>query len=416
MKLRRFEILCVALLALTGLFHLCAAAPLARFAAAHWGAKILAATDGNVPDAKVFLQLLLHDAVILFSLAASLTLVHAFGARWLPLPSVTRRRRWVVHSLLAFAAVNLWLLVASHTTLFWLLLWQGRDYNTAVTRFQLKHQLLLHHPAARKAVILGNSQARAQIEEAQLNQLFGAQLYTGELHFPGSRGVDVWLTHRHLEANSAQIVICYVPEGFFYGNHNLSEAATSFFSFSDWHAAKKLGALEEIPARKLGYGLLGDALPVFALREPLAHRLLGYGVGDIRQRQHDELGKPALDHSLATAAAEYQFDRLSEFQKRAFTAFVADCVAQKQTLMLIAGQINPKLGSLINPAVHEDMLAFLRQLRQDFPSVMLVDDCPAQSEADYEDITHVNKVRQEKFTEFISERLRQILSETNRAK
>jgi len=112
---------------------------------------------------------------------------------------------------------------------------------------------------------------------------------------------------------------------------------------------------------------------------------------------------------------QFHLSAQSEFQKQMFLRFAEDCSRRKQTLIILTGQLNPLIGSRIDPVVREDMLAFLRSLRQEFSRVVLIDDCPPQLESDYDDLTHVNRQRQKEFTEFVGKRLRVILPEIGNA-
>jgi hypothetical protein len=128
------------------------------------------------------------------------------------------------------------------------------------------------------------------------------------------------------------------------------------------------------------------------------------------QRLHDQNVKGDSAGVTGRAAANCQLNEASDFQKRAFDAFAARCATNGQTLVVMAGQLNPRLGDAINPVIRADMLAYLRDLRQRSPRVVLVDDCPPQAESDYDDLTHVNKRKQEEFTRFIAIRLHELLA------
>lgn len=408
MKLRRHHWVCLALLALAWLPYITAGNALANVAAGRWGEKILAATDGNVADAKHFVLFRLHDLTVLGSAAFALVLLHGLITGGLLRWSGFRRQPWVASALSLFVLGNIWLLLAMQTGLFWIGFWQGRDHTAPLVRFEMKRQLLAEHPAPGKAVILGSSQARAQIEEAQLNALLAPDLYTGELHFPGSQAFDIWLAHRQLAPSSAQIVICYISELSIYQPVS-GEAAPYLLGWKDLRTTSDLGGLPLLPARKLGYGLFGNILPVFYLRDALSRRLLGPGVADIGQRQHDQAMHVETAAELdARAAGFHRADASAEFQKRALAAFVADCERQGQTLVLIAGQFNPRLSARVDPAIRQDMLAFLEGLRQQSARVVLITDSPAQAEADYEDLTHVNKQTQQAYTAFLAAHLRTV--------
>jgi len=191
-----------------------------------------------------------------------------------------------------------------------------------------------------------------------------------------------------------------------------NEAAPFFFGFAELFDRGVPGLVAHMAPRKLGYGLLGDALPAFYLRDALAQKILGVALTGIQQREFDQIVRTNLDDHAIQQAPDYRVDATSDFQKRAFEAFAADCARRRQKLIVIAGQLNPRLGSRINPAVRADMLLFLRGLGDRLGSGFgLIDDCALQPESAYEDLMHVNKQAAEEFTRFLAQRLRLILPE-----
>ena len=372
--------------------------------AARFGEAILRAALGNVSDAAGFVRNRLGEAVWLFSAALLAVMLHALLARIFLKPGSSRNARWAAQAVAGFVLLNAWLAVACHTTLGWCALWQGRTDTHNLVRFQIKHRLLCESAAPRKAAILGSSQARAQLEEQLLNDLVTPSLHVGELHFPGSRAYDILLVHRKIEAAAAQMILCYVSEMNFYSGSSV-ETVPLFFGFEDLPDRSRLGMSSYIPAGKLGYGLLSEALPAFYLRDALSQRILGLGLSGIRQRQHDVTVKVDLEASAGNWARSFHLNAESDFQKKSFAEFAAACARRNQQLVIIAGQLNPLVGQRLDPACRTDMLAFLRGLRDRHPNVLLIDDAPFQEASDYGDLTHIGEARQRVFTQFVAQRL-----------
>src|SRR5262249_17422673 len=155
------------------------------------------------------------------------------------------------HAASIFVLVNIWLALAMHTTAFWCLFWQGPRTDNLV-RFRLKAELLRAHPSPRKAVILGNSQARAQLDEELLNQLLDPLLHPAELPFPGASGYDFLLVNREVEATKPQVLICYVSELTFYAGSD-SVVAPVFFGMADVGESLNLRVTSHVRLRQLAY-------------------------------------------------------------------------------------------------------------------------------------------------------------------
>lgn len=376
--------------------------------AARFESAILDATMGNATRAAPFVQNRLEEAAWLLAAGLLAVMLQAILAHILVKPGNRQNARWAFHSAAGFVLVNAWLAVAFHTMLGWCPWWQGKTETHNLTRFQIKARLLRECTTPVKAAILGNSQARAQLDEQLLNERLEPNLHIAELHFPGSDAYDILILHRGIDSRMAGVIVCYVSEMNFYcGSH--SDIAALFFGFGDVADLKTLDVLKYIGRRKLGYGLLSDALPIFYLRDVIAQRILGLGVTGIGQRQQDLAATADLQANAAKSAPKFRINAESDFQKKAFANFSAECASRRQKLIVIAGQVNPLIGRLIDPAVRADMLAFLRTLRDQNSHVVLVDNAPDQEDSDYADLTHVTEAQQRAFTQFVAEQLKNTL-------
>ena len=268
------------------------------------------------------------------------------------------------------------------------------------------------HEISVRAVLVGSSQTRAQIDEDKLNAQLGPLLRTTELHYPGSKAYDVFLIQPTVTRMRPQFVICYVTEAYFY-NGSVGETPPNFLRLSDAPDLVRRGATKFIPKEYIGSGLLGQVLPVFRFRQVLAQRVFGAQAGQIRQQQYNAALEIDLAERARRVAKEAHSDEQSRFQQRAFEDFVVRCEKDQQKVVLLIGQMNPLFDRAADPRLRSEMLAFLRELARKHPNVTLVENLPAQSVEDYEDVTHVTKTVQERCTQFLAGWLRDYLAAPN---
>ena len=382
---------------------------LASVLASALGARLLKLGDGKFTDPAVFIQMRLQDLALLASAASLLTLACLLAGCWFRrrLPS---RLRWVANSLVLFLCCNLFAAIASHTVLFWCLLFTGQDNTHNYTQYQIKRGLMREIAVPRQAVLLGNSQTHAEIDKRLLNARLGRQLWTSELHFPGSRPFDMILSLEDLPPVKIDYVIVYLSEGYFYSGAS-SEADMFFMRWRDLGQFYECGGKNVDAGRFFPYGLLGDVLPLFRLREPIASRLFGFAILGLNQERRDQSLSADLAERARTAAATYRLGPESDFQKKAFALFAGKCRERHARLVLCCGQLNPILGRALDPALRPDMLACLRDLARRDPNIILLEESqlPVQTEKDYMDLTHVDQANQVRFTEYMETVLQKLL-------
>jgi hypothetical protein len=247
----------------------------------------------------------------------------------------------------------------------------------------------------------GSSQTRAQIDEELLNSLLGAKLRTTEMHYPGSKAYDHLLLQPILSPTHADYIIVYLSEADFHSG-SASEAVPNFFTFGALPDLVKRGGMKFIPAGGVGYGLLGQVLPMFHLREVLAQRLLGPAISQLKQRQYNVALKTNLVERGADLARIYKPNEESRFHQRALEDFLVRCRDSNQRVILLAGQLNPIMARRIEPETRREMIELLHSLAARFSNVTVVENLPEQTERDYADMTHVTKPAQERFTHFLA--------------
>jgi hypothetical protein len=382
---------------LTWLAYALLAAPLAGQIARRWGPRLVQAGDGKFADASVFLQHRFWEAAWLLSV----TLAVGLGA--MAVGRVFARRlpalwRWVAYSAAGFIGLNLWVTLACRTCLFWCLFWNGKGTTANLTQFYVKLLVMDENPAPIKVALGGSSQVRTQIDHRLLNRQCGARFFSAELGFPGNRANDFLFLDRKLQGHKADIVVCYLSElSFFCG---LSDGLSFFMTFGDLPEFHRLGGQIGWSRTYIGHALLGNALPLFYLRDVAAQRALGNAMLDLSTPASHADPEADQNQQAKKFAAGFALGPKSDFQTRAFEAFVAKCAAQHRTVVLCCGQLNPVLARELNPELRPHMQGFLRHLAAKYDNVVLLEEkeFPAQTAADYEDFTHVGPAARERFT------------------
>jgi hypothetical protein len=379
--------------------------------ASRWGAELLHLGDGKFSDPAVFVQHRLFEAVWLLTLTVGvLVLTISVGTLWAK--RITARWKWVPYSVTAFVGFNLWVKLAAASCLFWFLFWTKQGAGSDLPHFFVKLFLAQQDPAPIKIILGGSSQTRAQIDEHLLNQHLGSNCLVAKLFFPGNRAYDLLLLDRHLRGHQANVIVCYVSEANFFWQGALNGSFPFVSTVSDAFDFLRLGGQTRWGPRGFGYGVLGDLMPVFRLRDALAQKFYGEELVSIRQKQQDASLTADLNQRAKEAAAQYVLDAQSGFQTRAFETFVARCRSEKRIVVICCGQVNPILAQELNPALRLRFLAFLGEIAKKYDNIVLLDQqsLPPQSEQDYEDLTHVNRAAQLRFTQALGQALDRLLN------
>lgn len=407
-RYRFYLIACVCLL--TGwLGYVLAGRLVAQVVAGRFGGVLIRFGQGKISDATPFVQYRLREALWLATLVLLWIAMHGL------LDRLIRARikycRGVVHGVAGFVCLNLWIGAASNTALFWGAMGIGAGIQIQM-QFHFKRILLEENPMSRRAILVGSSQTRAQINEELLNQRLGTNLWTTELSYAGVQGYDLLLLERQIRRANPQVVICYVTEGYFYMGPT-SAMFPYFFQFRDLPDEWRRGGGRYLLGKHFYTGLFGDLLPLFRCREVLAQRLFGPAIVNLKQLQYDSSLQSDLEARARENAAAFHLSGVSDFEKQAFEDFVARCQQANRQVILLVGGYNPILARQIDPAIRADMMRFLDRLKSRYSRVVLVPqgDLPEQTPADYEDLTHVNRDMQRRFSTDLADRLPKLLSQ-----
>jgi hypothetical protein len=370
-----------------------------------FGAQILALGDGKFDNAQRFVEKRMEDAVIVLTTACVLIL----ACRFVMELSARRFRppvRWVIQGWAAFVCLNVLVAVASQTALFWCALYSGKDNVQNYTQWRIKETLMRENEAPSRAVLLGSSQVRTQMDSKALNARLGNDIWTTELHFPGSTPFDMVLCLEHLPKSRLKYVITYVSEPNFYSQGD-NGRLMYFFGISDLPAYWRLEPWRPAADTFLVSGILGDVFPLYQIWESVqarAQSLLRRPV-DEKQKNYDASLEKDLSQRAHRIGKTFAIGPFSESQKNAFSLFATKCKTLGARLIVCDGQVNPVLAHSMDPSLREDMNGFLRTLAATDPNILLLteSEMPAQTESDYEDLTHVNLRARARFSQFMAD-------------
>ena len=416
MKWRRLYALAWAILLIAWAGYAVAGGRMAAWMAGRAGGALLRIGQGKFNDPAVFVQHRLSEALWLTTLLLVWIALHWFLARELRRRCASRTTPWVAQGLAGFILLNVWVGFAMHTALFWAVMGTGSGVENYM-QFNFKRILFAENRSTMRAALVGSSQTRSEIDENLLNARLGTNLWTTELHFPGSKAYDLLLIETSLRRADPEIVICFFSENYLYaGSHG--EVVPNFFGFASLPDAWRRGALPHLKARGVGYGLLGDVLPLFRCREIVSRRFLGPAISQLPQSAYDASLTVDLAQRARQMAPSYRIDAVSEFQKQAMADFVGRCQVDGRTVVLIDGGFNPLLMRAMDPAIRADMVTFLKDLQQQHTNVVVIPlaELVEQTPVDFEDLNHVTPDMQRRFTEALAGWLERRLPELTRRK
>lgn len=406
MKARRWFWILASLLTVGWMIYGAAGAAIAEKLGTRFGPALLQLGRNKFNDPVWFLQNRFREALWLATLTLAWVAAQALLARPIRAWIRTVLWRWTLHALAGFVFLNLWIAFAMTTAVFWSVLGAGAGWEDYM-RFQFKRIIAAELKAPKRAVLVGSSQTEAQIDENLLNQKLGSRLWSTELHFPSSSAYDLLLIEPQLETIRPDLVICYFSENYLYAGVS-SDVPKNFLSFTQFAEARRDGGVDLMSFEQVGYGLFGQMVPVFRCRGVLSQRLLGAAMIKLPQTRFEAGLDADLEIRAEKAAPGFLRDSsVSSVQKQALERFVSRCEAANRRVILLIGDYNPILSRKLNPGLRPDMLGFLEELKARHPFLTLVSpaELPPQSAADYEDLFHVNKEAQRRFTEFLVEYL-----------
>ena len=363
------------------------------------GSKIDALTAGKVADTTWFLVRLLREAWLATAGLAFL----AAATTWL-----IGRARASCRPITASAAVLLALYALLHVAggmltkaiLVWCLLWTDPPQN--ITQFRLKELIALNEPAGtkRRVIILGSSQANAQIDENLLNRMDTATRYS-ELHFPGSKPFD-WLSITdRFDARPPDVYVVYVSERDIFTGFETGRLRY-FLSWRRVHEAwARCFESGRAGIKPAFYAWLGVASPWFRYREALQQRVLGPAWMNMTARARDADEDDVVREYLALFRESPDVaDELRDLRR-----FLEKATGQGADVILVRGRLRPDVAAQLPREMPDLLDNALHDMTSDVGDVRIVDLAGLHGAESFADITHFTKEAQERFTRELMLRL-----------
>ncbi len=392
---------------------------LARLTAASWGSELASLAQGQSEDLARFAQNRMREGLWLLSLMVLWAGVHAGLDGWFR-RGLPRDKRWLGHAVAGFVGLNVWVALAANTAGFWLLLGVGRLVPGVATgeepyrQFQFKRCVAGEVAAPFRIVLVGSSQTHSQIDAAMLNERLGTNgCWATDLHFPGCQATELPLIEPQLARARPHLIVVYLAESALYFSKS-ARHASRFLTLGQLADRWTREALPYLSPREIGYGVLGDVLPLFRCRDAVGYRLLGRELMGLQANPRN----PApvdMRRNAEVRSAAYRVSRESVFKQQAFEEFLARCGRAGSRVLVLPGTESPLLADSVDPEVHLDFARFLAGLADRHPQVVLVPAAalPEQMQADYEpeDLLHANREMRLRFTLKVVEILRELLHE-----
>ena len=383
---------------------------LSEAVASRIGSRLDRLSKGVIPDNTAFVRVRIRDVAWL-STTAFLMIVGGELFRRLIRPRVSPLFLWVPLSIYVLIAVNLFLLVASQSVVFWGTLFAAQP-TLKQSGFHLRRTLLAESQASRRGVVIGSSQGGSEIDDGQLNASFYPQIQFSNLSYAGSGGFDFLLLQGSYLPLRPHVVVAYLNELTLYGRPGTGR----YIPLLTPQSVRDLAALDRERAFEadVGFGLAAYCVPAFRLRRALEVAVFGAEVGDLRSRIKAKAAQ-TVDESAVAAANGYTLSGNTTFQKQSLRLFLERNQQAGITTVLVIGQLSPRVEKHLAPEVVADFQAYVKSLSDTPPpNVVVLSDLPRHDESDYPsgDFMHVFASSRKVFTAALIKRLQSILDLT----
>ena len=355
--------------------------------------------NGKFEDPVVFVHGRMMECLILLAVAVALWLLGWVVFRHPRMRSLPPMVAGLGLGLWGFCCLNVLAWVAGQTVVFWSLFYDKAQVDN-FAQYQIKNTLIREIHGKHRVILIGNSQTNRSIDEVAMNKAGGGKLWATELSQPGAKGFDLLTLTRQMHIGQGDVVVCYLSEIYFYGGGSGAVAA-EFFSFRELPDVFALRGWDLFPDGAIASGLLGRVLPLYRFRNSLAHRLLGWQLTSLKQREFDQSLEEDLEAQANRRGGQLQEGRSSAFEQAAFSRMVAEVAGKGASLVLIAGHNHPALQRHMNPALRADLTGFLARLESNHPGRVTVIDGGKffqPVEADFADLVHFTDPAQQRFT------------------
>jgi hypothetical protein len=309
-----------------------------------------------------------------------------------------RQARGVWLGLLAFAAMNLGVLIAQETVLFWMPYYPGAVVDN-YAQFEIKRHLLPENGNMRQIILVGNSAVCSNFDERQMNVALRNKVWMTELHQSGICGLDLRFIVDDLEDVHAYCAVTYVSTAFFNGLPN-GLATTHFLKFSEIPDLLRTGSWKSFPEGSLRAGVIGKLVPLYRQNKSVSRLLLGSNIKNLAQMRFDASLETNLDVQARRRAPSLETSPRTEMQRRGFDEAMERLSKRCEHIVIVVGTSYPLIDEL-RADLRPKMLSDLAALQKRCPNIILLhqEELMQVTKADYIDLVHFNEPAQMRFSE-----------------
>lgn len=364
------------------------------------GSLITDKTRGLVPDPTLFFRQVLFESVVLLTTVLILVVIASYAPMLCRKYRIEGFYRYTLVSVLIFASVNVFVGMAANTTLYWLGSYLAYP-NLKQSFFNTNLTLLENAKTPKTVAIVGSSQGQSQFDAGIMNQAFYPETQFANLSYPGAKAWDFNLLFGKYQRLQPDVIVVYVSVMNFYDKTSGSSRIIPLVTASSLPEIIQYQKDGFIDQQDLIHGLISLALPLYQSRRNIELALLGplaeKGFAIQRARAHTPLAEPKRHY-----ADRFLISELSDYQKLSFQSFVARNLDAGFKVVVVKGQVSPKLEKRLQPGILEDYEQFIDDTKAQFPTARILDESvPRHVTAVYDDFMHINNTERASFTKSI---------------
>lgn len=385
---------------------------IADLAEAKLGPQILSATKGRIFDPNQFVHDRLYDIAYLISIgilatAAIEAVVYGLGR------VMHERWRFVPVAAMSFVILNGAVLLASRSASFWLpstILASSMRLANA----KLSEQILWQNAKGRTGMVLGSSQANAQLGVEYLNKILEEDTLFAEQSYCAGHPMNVLMLQDGWQKHP-DVAIWYLSILDIYNHIELGSAAQPLMTATTQKDVMELQGDEAMGRLRMRYAKLGRTIPMFRIRRTSEFALFGTtGVPRItnRNRTMDAEAERARQRArmievLTVGTDPPTYETACQFQRGCIRRVVQRFDEHGTKLVVITGHVHPEVESQM-PEKRAELLRLLREMESQSNNVFVIDnELPRPTADEYRDFTHLDDSKRFEYTSKVVELLKE---------
>lgn len=375
--------------------YLGVAGPIARWAGTRFSDAILALGKGRIVDPVVFVQNRGADSVLLVTLIALLALALWFAHRFV-MARFDRTWTWLPLSGAWLLALNVFLLGASKTAMWWLVLHAAHP-NLQLTAFHIERILAEEGDRTARVVVLGSSQGQSEISSGDLTTYGAPEVQTANLSYAGATAADFPLMREHYQTLDPEVLLIYLSPINLYAGASATRWTPLLTPNSLGYVSER-GAMPLVETPRKLQGLLGLGIPMVKQSRALQHAVFG----TVSEQGYF---RPGFGAGLEIEVAKYTPEPVAAgFQEDILIDFLTEEAEAGRFALVIDGMVHPILEQALDPAVMDAYRATIERVRGLHENIVVVkDELPSHPPADYLDLYHISPEVRTEYTKDVAD-------------